>query len=129
MPIASPPSHLLLAHGSHASDIGLELEKLCQSLSHRLAGATVTGAFLSVGSPTLPEAVEDLVARGSICIRIQPLFLFSGKHSREDMPRLNREMRERFPGIDFSWSPLLPDLAGFSEFLAAAMDEKGDGRG
>ena len=66
-----------------------ELLALCQALG-RKHPETILPAFLSVGHPTLAEA---LTKAGQISeqIRVLPLFLFSGKHLNEDIPQIISE--------------------------------------
>ena len=82
----------------------------------------VSAAFLSLQVPDLPEAVAAAAASGASEIRILPLFFFSGKHVRQDIPLLVARARTAHPGLPI----LLLEAAGlhgdFPGFVARAAD-------
>src|SRR5690606_33609682 len=65
--------------------------------------------FLERMRPTLPEAIDDLVAGGVKAMRVVPLFLAPGKHTRLDRPAMLDQARGRWPRLRV---PAAPTPAG-----------------
>jgi sirohydrochlorin ferrochelatase len=116
-------AHVLLAHGSHSPKIHSELMDLCQSIDTVRHKTVTKGAFLSVGHPNLFEVVQELAQNGVTAIRVQPLFLFSGKHSQEDMPQILDTLRQTHPEIRFEWGALFHGLPAFRAFLTEILTQ------
>jgi sirohydrochlorin ferrochelatase len=58
-------------------------------------------AYLDACAPDLPAATQSLIAQGVKHLIVLPLFLGTGKHAREDIPRLLDELRRQHPGCRF----------------------------
>ena len=82
-------------------------------------GLAVELAFLEMMQPSLPDAVDALVASGRDRITIAPLFMAQGAHLKKDLARLATDLRERHPCLELS---LLP-AAGEVESVIEAMSE------
>jgi sirohydrochlorin cobaltochelatase len=63
-------------------------------------GVAVRCAFLELQAPDLSTAANELVAEGATRITIVPMFLGSGRHAREDLPRLTDELRGLHPSLE-----------------------------
>ncbi len=66
--------------------------------------------FLELMTPTFDEAVAELVGQGVSVVRIVPLFLAPGKHTRVDLPALIERARQQWPAVDFSVVPTLTEI-------------------
>lgn len=75
--------------------------------------------FLERMRPTLPEAIDDLVAGGVKAMRVVPLFLAPGKHTRLDLPAMLDEARGRWPGLRVSVAPTLAEDAALRTAIVA----------
>ncbi len=64
-------------------------------------------AFLELGKPDLPGAVEQLVARGADRIVVIPYFLTLGRHVERDLPRIVQGLSEKHGGIKIEVTPPL----------------------
>lgn len=110
----------VIAHGSRNQAANEEfLELVC-----RLAGTTghyadLRGCFLELASPSLAEAVADLVSQGHRLIHVYPLFFNQGKHVTRDIPALVEEEQRRHPDTDIHLLPYFGSFAG----LAGMIDE------
>ena len=107
---------ILLAHGSRAPETFEEMRALAEGLQARQDGTRVQPAFLGMLQPDLADAVSQAAAAGAYEIRILPLFLFSGKHVQEDIPRLIEQARAMHPGVRIELLDAAgrhPDFAGF----------------
>lgn len=78
---------VLLGHGSRDPEWSQPFEKIAVSVGKRLPAVAVALAYLEHG-PSLEEAVAALAAKGALSIRVVPLFLGTGGHVKEDLPKL-----------------------------------------
>ena len=78
---------VLLGHGSRDPEWSQPFEKIAVSVGKRLPAVAVALAYLEHG-PSLEEAVTVLAAKGALSIRVVPLFLGTGGHVKEDLPKL-----------------------------------------
>jgi sirohydrochlorin cobaltochelatase len=78
---------VLLGHGSRDPEWSQPFEKIAVSVGKRLPAVAVALAYLEHG-PSLEEAVTALAAKGALSIRVVPLFLGTGGHVKEDLPKL-----------------------------------------
>jgi len=59
-------------------------------------------AYLELDTPDLGTAAGELVAAGATEVRIVPMFLGAGRHVREDLPALVRQLQQVQPGVRFA---------------------------
>ncbi|MEA3192384.1 MAG: sirohydrochlorin cobaltochelatase [Betaproteobacteria bacterium] len=78
---------VLLGHGSRDPEWSQPFEKIAVSVGKRMPAVAVALAYLEHG-PSLEEAVTALAAKGALSIRVVPLFLGTGGHVRDDLPKL-----------------------------------------
>jgi sirohydrochlorin ferrochelatase len=111
---------ILLAHGSPAAETTLEFHAFVKQWADLVPQFQVHGAFLSVGSPTLAQALEHAQAQGAQAIEVVPLLLFSGRHLLADIPGILTAFRTQNPSIQVSAGPALALRPGFAEFMVKA---------
>lgn len=58
-------------------------------------------AFLEIEKPGIPEGIDLCVRKGATEIIILLNFLNSGKHVDEDIPRIIREAKMKYPSVNF----------------------------
>lgn len=92
---------LFFAHGSRDPAWRECIDNVLQRTRELDPSALVRCAFLELMQPDLPGAVAELNAMGVTRITIVPLFLGLGKHAREDLPKLVRQLRVTYPAIAF----------------------------
>ena len=95
-------SIILFGHGSRDPLWRLPMETVAARLRAVEPGTPVRCAYLELDSPTLPEAAADLVAAGATAIRIVPMFLGTGRHAREDLPKLLWQLKAEHPAVAFT---------------------------
>lgn len=110
---------LLLAHGSKAAEADLHFGHLVREVQ-KTAEIEVARAYLSLGSPSLGEAVGGLVGRGFGHIRILPLFVLPGAHTLGDIPRAVEELAGRHPGLRLDLLPFFGLDPAFPGWIRAA---------
>ena len=114
---------ILFAHGSRDREWARPFEQLAAKLS-RQTDASVRLAYLELMRPALGDAIDGLVADGVKLIRIVPVFLGSGGHTKHDLPRLAAAARERHPDIDITLEPPIGEQPSVIEAIAAAIAKK-----
>jgi sirohydrochlorin cobaltochelatase len=73
-------------------------------------------AFLELMQPSLAECAAVLHSDGVRSLRIVPVFLGSGGHLKDDLPKLVAEVRGRFPDLEITVEPPIGEQ---SEVIAA----------
>ena len=90
---------VLFAHGSRDPLWHRPMQAVRAQLLAQQPEAQCLCAYLEISSPSLPEAIADLVAQGCTRITVLPLFLGTGRHAREDLPLLLEQARQLHPGV------------------------------
>lgn len=73
-------------------------------------GQPVALGFLELMTPSFDEAVAAVIAQGVRAVRVVPLFLAPGRHTRVDLPALMEQAQVKWPAIDFSVVPTLTEI-------------------
>lgn len=114
---------IVVAHGSRAPGTVEDHLRVCDELA-AAAGErvdAVTGAFLEINEPSIPDALDAAVAAGASRVVVLPYFLHAGTHTRRDLPELLDAARERHPETHFALaSHLAPDPRLVEVLLARA---------
>jgi sirohydrochlorin cobaltochelatase len=108
---------VLFAHGSREPGWARPFERIAESLAKRLPGVPVKVAYLERMTPTPDEALAALAAEGIDAIRVVPLFLGTGGHVKEDLPKLV----ERHPGVRITLDAAIGEQEPVIEAIAAAI--------
>ncbi|MDE2504110.1 MAG: cobalamin biosynthesis protein CbiX, partial [Burkholderiales bacterium] len=74
-------------------------------------------AYLELMQPTLAEAAAELAAAGCTRLTVLPMFLGTGGHLRQDLPRLADALRAALPGVEI----VLHGAIGEVDAVIAAM--------
>ena len=90
---------ILLAHGSRDAQWRAPMEAVCAAVRQRQPQGLCACAYLEACEPDLPGAAAELVALGALRLLVLPLFLGTGKHARQDIPRLVRAWSATHPQI------------------------------
>lgn len=93
---------ILFGHGSRDPLWRQPIEAVAAQLAATQPGTPVRCAYLELDAPDLPTAAAELVAGGVRGITILPLFLGTGRHAREDLPRLLGQLRVAYPQVEFT---------------------------
>jgi sirohydrochlorin cobaltochelatase len=93
---------ILFGHGSRDPLWRLPMETVAARLRAMQPDTPVRCAYLELDTPTLAEAAADVVAAGATEVTIVPMFLGTGRHAREDLPRLLWQLQAEHPRVAFS---------------------------
>ncbi|MFN2477671.1 MAG: CbiX/SirB N-terminal domain-containing protein [Pseudonocardiaceae bacterium] len=92
---------LVVGHGSRDAD-GVDEFWALASTIRAAAGDLLTGfGFIELASPTVDEAIDDLVAAGATEIVSVPLVLLAAGHLKNDGPATLARARARHPDVQF----------------------------
>jgi cobalt/nickel transport system ATP-binding protein len=117
---------LVVGHGSRDAD-GVDEFWALASTIRAAAGDLPTGfGFIEMASPTVDEAIDDLVAGGATEIVSVPLVLLAAGHLKNDGPAALARARARHPAVHFS---LARDLGIVPHVLDVVADRIRDAAG
>jgi sirohydrochlorin cobaltochelatase len=110
---------VLFAHGARAASWAAPFERLRDLTARQRPDCAVSLAFLELMTPSLPDAVASLVARGVREVAIVPVFLGQGGHLLRDLPQLLERLRAEHPDVVFSTVPAVGEDPGVLAAMAA----------
>jgi cobalt/nickel transport system ATP-binding protein len=117
---------LVVGHGTRDADGVDEFWALASAIG-AAAGDLLTGfGFIELASPTVDEAIDDLVTRGATEIVSVPLVLLAAGHLKNDGPAALARARARYPEVHFH---LARDLGIEPYVLETATDRIRDAAG
>ena len=118
---------VLFAHGARAASWAVPFQRLRELAAQQRPGVAVSLAFLELMTPSLPDEVEALVARGVREVTVVPIFLGQGGHLLRDLPQLLERLRASHPQVRFTSVPAVgedPDvLAAMAAYCIRALPE------
>jgi len=62
-------------------------------------------AFLDLAQPSLPACAASLHGEGVRSLRVVPVFLGSGGHLKDDLPKLVAAIRGDYPDLEITVEP------------------------
>ena len=117
---ATRPAIVLFAHGSRDPLWRAPIEAVAERIRTLAPGAAVACAYLEYTEPTLETVVAQLAGSGATAIAVWPMFLGTGRHARDDLPRLVDALRAQHPGIDFTLQAAIAEHPDVLHAMAAA---------
>jgi sirohydrochlorin cobaltochelatase len=114
---------ILFGHGSRDPLWKLPLESVATRLRAAAPGTPVRCAYLELQAPDLASAAGELVAAGVEQVTIVPMFLGTGRHAREDLPRLVEQLRQAHPAVVFALQRPVGEDPRVLELLARIAQE------
>ena len=114
---------ILFAHGSRDPLWRAPMEAVRQRIEAQPQPqpTAVRCAYLELCAPSLPDAVQELLADGSshiTHITVVPMFLGTGKHAREDLPVLVQALRSAHPEVQFHVQPAIGEDPRMTALMA-----------
>lgn len=109
---------ILLAHGSRDALWRQPIEAVLHAVQHSGPTPLACCAYLEACEPDLPTAAQALIEAGATRLTVLPLFLGTGKHAREDIPRLVQDIRARHPQLRVDLQPAVGEHPRVTALLA-----------
>lgn len=91
---------VMLVHGSRDPAWMAPFQELAHHVRRGSEDIMVAVACLQICSPSLDEAVAELVGKGAGKVRVVPVFISAKGHVLKDVPGAVGRARKRFPGLD-----------------------------
>ena len=113
------PAYIVFAHGSSVESANEAVREVARKAAALGGWRSSAAAFLEAGTPTLADAVSDLVALGESRFVIVPYFLTMGLHLKRDLPRLIGDIKAHHPAIEIE---VTEPLDGHPAMEAALVD-------
>lgn len=109
---------VLFAHGSRDPLWRLPIDAVAQRISSQWPNMPVAVAFLELTPPDLPTTIELMMKQGLLHVRIVPMFLGVGRHAREDLPQIVRQLSEAYPQMRFELVPAIGEHPAMTVLMA-----------
>ena len=109
---------ILFAHGSRDPLWRLPIDAVAERVRAQQPNLPVAVAFLELTTPDLPSTVEVLMKQGVSRVRIVPMFLGVGRHTREDLPDLVQGLTEAYPQMSFELLPAIGEHPAMTALMA-----------
>lgn len=121
------PGMLVVGHGSRDADGVDEFWALASTIRDAVGDLLTGFGFIELASPTVDEAIDDLIERGATEIVSVPLVLLAAGHLKNDGPAALARARARHPEVRFSLARDLGIEPGVLEITADRIrDAAGD---
>ena len=111
---------VVFAHGSQIEAANDAVRAVTASLASRLEAmrdAILETAFLELGTPDLPGAIERLISKGAGRVIVIPYFLTLGRHVARDLPNIVDGISQRHGGISIEITPPLDGHPALLEIM------------
>jgi sirohydrochlorin cobaltochelatase len=110
---------ILFAHGSRDALWRRPIEAVADEIKQISPDTQVACAYLELTEPDLSTTVARLVQTGVTVIRIVPMFLGVGRHAREDLPLLLRDLIAQYPAVTFELRNAIGEEPELTRTMAA----------
>lgn len=108
---------ILFAHGSRDPQWRVPFEDILKKMQ-TLSVTPTSLAFLECMTPTLEQAIDDMVSAGVQQITVVPVFLAVGSHVRKDLPILLAAARLKHPELTLQASAAIGEQHAIQEAIA-----------
>lgn len=98
-PSPTPPAVVFFCHGARNAAWRAPFDTLVDEFRARHPGVRAELCFLELMQPDLASTIDALAGEGIVRIRVVPLFLAAGSHTRDDLPAILGDARRRWPGL------------------------------
>lgn len=113
-----PLSIILFAHGSRDPLWKLPIEAVAQRIHAQQPDVPVACAYLELTTPDLSSVAAQMIASGTLKIRIVPMFLGVGRHAREDLPLLVAQLEQDHPQVAFELQSAVGEHPSLIDLMA-----------
>ena len=90
---------VLFAHGARDPSWAEPFEAIRDRVRQSRPECPIALAYLEMMSPSLDEAIEQVVRDGALAVTVFPLFMAQGGHLKQDLPRILDAIRASHPHV------------------------------
>jgi sirohydrochlorin ferrochelatase len=109
-----------MVHGTPRPVANRDMFAVIEQVREQGIFAHVEVGFMECNQPTIPEAIDNCVARGATQIVAVPYFVHAGTHVCQDLPELLRAGQEKYPNVSFA----MGNYIGLSEKLTELLAQR-----
>jgi sirohydrochlorin cobaltochelatase len=120
---AAAAAVILVGHGSRDPLWNAPIQAVAARVAAAHPALPVRCAYLELQQPDVPTAAAELVGAGARRISLVPMFLGTGKHAREDLPRLLDTLRAAHSQAAFTLQAPVGEDPRVLDLLAAIAAE------
>ena len=110
---------ILIAHGSRVQQTADELDEIISKLQASMPDRLILPAFMELQQPDLKTSMNKALELGIKKINVVPLFFFTGRHMRDDIPAQVEECKKAYPDCEIVLQECFGKTSGF---ITALMD-------
>lgn len=110
---------LFFCHGSRDAQWRIPFEQIHTEFRGMHAGKLSELAFLEFMTPDFAAGVNSLVEKGATSIRVIPLFLAQGAHTRRDLGELVEQAQISHPELRFTVAPAIGEVDSIRAAIAS----------
>ena len=115
-------AHLFFCHGAREPGWRAPFDAIVARFGRARPQEPVALGFLELMEPDFETALAGLITPDVTLVRVVPLFLAPGRHTRRDLPALIEAARQRWPAVRFEAMPtLLENPAVLEAILASSL--------
>ncbi|MCH2206848.1 MAG: CbiX/SirB N-terminal domain-containing protein [Lentisphaerales bacterium] len=112
---------ILIAHGSRLQKTADEMKEMVEKLQLTMPESLIKPAFMELQQPNLKSAMNEVLEEGIKKINIVPLFFFTGRHMRDDIPAQVNECRNDYPDCEIVLQPCFGHTEQFIDALRSSV--------
>jgi sirohydrochlorin cobaltochelatase len=116
---STPQGIILFAHGSRDVLWRQPIEAVASHMQRTSPSLDVECAYLELTEPDLPTTALKMMGRGVKHIAIVPMFLGVGRHAREDLPALVKQLQNLHPDTTFDLRKAIGEEPALTQAMAA----------
>ena len=108
---------VLVAHGSQFAQSVCQVQAIAARLQDACRPTPVAVSYLDINQPDLAAGCRRLLQQGAAHVAVLPYFLHSGRHVKEDLPRILAAVSDEFPDRVLTLMDPLENVLGISEII------------
>jgi sirohydrochlorin cobaltochelatase len=110
---------ILFGHGSRDPAWREPMDRLAARITALEPSHRVCCAFLEISQPDLLSVAAELANAGVSHCTIMPMFLGVGRHAREDLPLLLKQIEQAHPSLQIKLRPFVGEEPAVINLLAS----------
>ena len=117
---------VLFAHGARDPSWAEPFEAIRDRVRQSRPECPIALAYLEMMSPSLDEAIDQVVRDGALAVTVFPLFMAQGGHLKQDLPRILDAIRASRPHVPISLERPIGEVPEILEAITAWIRARAD---